>query len=326
MKLGSTSTRAGRVTVGRWLPVLAVTAVAITAILPFVFLSPQHPDENQYAWSAGYFGKKVLAADFGSGGSDIYLDPGWDPDSYWGRSMGTRAVMALGLATPWAKAPELPYSYAVRSLQGKNTEMDHRTLVVLRLLATVCAVVGAALLAWRLGWIGALAVVILLAVPHNAENFARAWAEGPLLLAFGAVAAAYGSRWFPFVLGVASTVKFTVVGLWPLVLIRAAHGWRSRALALVATVLTWVVLTPPSWYRGGPGLLLKLAQIRVTEYGQASATVEGAFLPSRYFWPLELGALLVVLALVAKQRRERRPGPSRPQPTPTPLAGDTSTR
>jgi hypothetical protein len=290
------------------LPTLAVVVVAIGTILPHVWLSPQHPDEDQYAWSAAHYGKKVLAGDFAERGTHVFLDPGWDPSSYWGRSMGTRAILAAGLATPWAHAPELPYSFGDPALQGENAHLERDSLIALRLLATFCAVLGAALIARRLGWVGALAIVLVLLLPHNAENFARAWAEGPLLLAFGLVATAYGSRWFPLVLGAASTVKFTAVGLWPLVLIRSAHHWRSRVLALAVTAATWVVLTPPSWYRGGPALLLSLGSTRVTEYrGGQAADGSLLFLPARYFWPFELGLALVAFALVARRWRARSP-------------------
>ena len=292
------------------LPALVVVAVALATILPHVWTSPHHPDEDQYAWSAAHYGKMVIAGDFAQKGTDVFRDPGWDPSSYWGRSMGTRAFLALGLATPWAEAPKLPYMYGNPALEGPGARLDRDSLVALRLLAALCAVVGAGLLAWRLGWVGAAAVALVLALPHNAENFARAWAEGPLLLAFGLIAAAYGSPWFPFVLGAASTVKFTAVGLWPLVLIRKAHHWRSRLLALIATVATWVLLTPPSWYRVGPLLLVSLGSTRVTEYRGGQASDGGTlFLPSRYFWPLELGLLLVAFALVARRLRgEPLPG------------------
>ena len=114
----------------------------------------------------------MLAADFSRSGTDVYLDPGWDPHSYWGRSMGTRAVIGLGLATPWARAPKLPYSYAVPALQGRDTRLDHGSLIFLRLLATLCAVTGASLLAWRLGWVGTFAVC---GVPEG--HGVRLWVE-----------------------------------------------------------------------------------------------------------------------------------------------------
>lgn len=302
-----------RVIPPRLLPVLAVIVAATATIVPQVWLSPHHPDEDQYAWSAAHYGNKVLAGDFAEHGTHVFLDPGWDPSSYWGRSMGTRAILATALATPWAQAPALPYSFGDPALQGPDARLDRDSLVVLRLLASFCAVVGAALIAWRLGWVGALAVLLLLALPHNSENFSRAWAEGPLLLAFGVAAAAYGSRWFPIVVGAVSTVKFTAVGLWPLVLLRRAHHWRSRLLALAATVATWVLLTPPSWYRAGPALLLSLGSTRVTEYRGGQSADGGLFLPARYFWPFELALALAAFWLVARRwdvrallRRESR--------------------
>lgn len=290
------------------LPVLATLAFAAVLVLPYVFGASHNPDEDQYAWSAAYFGKKLLSRDFSAHGSDVFLDPGWDPDSYWGRSMGTRAVYAVGLATPWASAPAKPFSYVDTALQGPETRLDEDSLTALRLLGWFCAVAGAALFALRFGWIGALAVGILLVIPQNAENFGRAWAEGPLLLGFGLIAVSYGSRWFPFVLGAASTVKFTAVGLWPLVLIRSSHGWRSRLLALAATALTWTLLTPPSWSRGGPGLFIHLAGVRVNEYSAGQSADGGVmFFPARYFWPFELALLLIVVAFVVHGRAGARP-------------------
>jgi len=285
----------------------AAAALCLCSVAPFVFLASVNPDADQYAWSAGYYGKKLLAGDFEQRGSDPFLDPGWDPGSYWGRSMGTRAVYALALATPWAHAPKLPYSYVEPTLQGPQTRLDRRSRLVLRTVALTCAVLGAGLLALRFGWPAVAAMAVVLILPGNAEGFARAWAEAPLLLAFGLVAVSYGSRWFPVVLGVASTAKLTAVGLWPLALVRSAHGWRSRVLALLATVATWVLLTPPSWYRGGPGLLVTLADARVAEYGAGQSSSGGLFLPARYFWPFEL-ALALLLATWAWRRRQ----PTRP--------------
>jgi hypothetical protein len=178
---------------------------------------------------------------------------------------------------------------------------------VLRAVALTCAVLGAGLLALRFGWPGVAAMAVVLVLPGNAEGFARAWAEAPLLLAFGLVAVSYGSRWFPVVLGVASTAKLTAVGLWPLVLLRSAHGWRSRVLALVTTVATWVLLTPPSWYEGGPGLLLTLARARVTEYDAGQSSSGGLFLPARYLWPFELALALLVAAWCWRHWQSARP-------------------
>lgn len=282
----------------------ATALVTICLVFPYVLRASHNPDEDQYAWSAAYFGKKVLSADFNRQGTDAFRDPGWSPNSYWGRSMGTRAVYALGVATPLARAPVAPYSYTDRTLQGPETRLDRRSLVSLRLLALLCAVCGAALIALRFGWPGATAIGVLLVVPQNAENFGRAWAGGPLLLAFGLVAISYGSRWFPFVLGAASTVKLTAVGLWPLVLMRAAHGWRSRLVALGATVTTWALLTPPSWYRAGPGLLISLAGARIHEYSAGQSADGGVFMPARYFWPFEL-AIALALAVWMSNRRRR---------------------
>jgi len=154
--------------------------------------------------------------------------------------MGTRALLAIPLATPWVRAPTVPYTYADLSQQGRETRLDTQSLARLRWVCALLAAIGAGLLAYRFRWAGTIAIAIVLLLPRNAENFARAWAEGPVLLAIGAIAAAYGSRAFPLMLGVASTVKFTVVGLWPLLALRSARAWKSRLLALCCTVAVWV--------------------------------------------------------------------------------------
>ena len=294
--------------VGRhWVPALVTGALATVLIVPNVPAASNSFDEEQYAWSAGYYGKKVLAGDFERRGRDVFADPGWDPDSYWGRSTGTRAILALGLATPWAVAPSQPYSYTDHMRQGAETRLDRRSRVTLRIVAALCAVVGAMLLALRFRWAGAFAGAAVLSVPQNAENFARAWAEGPLLFAFGLIAISFGSRWFPLVLGAASTVKLTAVALWPLVFVRHAHPWRSRVVALAATTATWVLLTPPSWYFGGPGLLLRLGGMRVTEYSAGQGPDGGVlFVPARYVWPFELAGALIVSALLGRTTLAQR--------------------
>ena len=119
--------------VARGIPprLLPVLAVIVAASAPH---GPHHPDEDQYAWSAAHYGNKVLAGDFGEHGTHVFLDPGWDPSSYWGRSMGTRAILATALATPWAQAPALPYSFGDPALQAPDARLDRDSLVVLPFL------------------------------------------------------------------------------------------------------------------------------------------------------------------------------------------------
>lgn len=300
------------------MPSIVAFALAAVAIVPFAYSAEPNPDEDQYAWSAAYHGRNVLAGRFQGHGTDLFIDPGFDPQSYWGRSMGTRWIYALPLSLPWVSAPAEPFSWVEQARQGPETRLDERSRHVLRLVGALCAALGAALLTWRFGWAGVLAVGAILVIPRNAENFGRAWAEGPLLLAFGLVAAAWGSRAFPIALGAASTVKLTAVGLWPLIAFRRAHGWRYRALALAVAVAVWVLLTPPSWHAYGPGLLFELADARVDEYsgGQASEG-DSIFLPSRYLWPFELGLALLLLWAADRHLGRQRLFRSRPAGAPS---------
>ena len=55
---------------------------------------------------------------------------------------------------------------------------------------------------------------------------------------------------------------------------------------------------PPSWTMGGPLYLVTLTKFRQTAWMHQSS--EGAFLPSRYFWPFELAAILVGAWLVSR--------------------------
>lgn len=291
----------------------AVVAATIMLIVAGsgVFTTSQHPDEDVYVWASGYLVHQVATIDtkFEPDAEDWYPHPHWYPRSDWSLGMGTstRILYGLGLvATPGTKSPELPYSWTLPAFQGPETAAAPGTLRVMRLIAVLCAALGIGLVARRFGWAAVLAAVVILAVPGGIATFSRAWAEGPLLLGFGLCAAAYGTRWFAPALGLAATFKLTALGLWPLVLLR-----RGRVIGLwqglVAMVGVFVLLNPPSWVTGGPLYIVQLFNYRATAWdGQSS---DGAFIPSRYFWPFELalvlGAAWVVPRVVARYRASR---------------------
>lgn len=263
---------------------------------------PQHPDEAQYAWSAGYFSGLIERGELARG-TDQFLDPGWDPESYWGRAMGTRWIYALALQTTGAEAPLTPYSWTEARLQGPGSFASDSTLRTLRWFGAVCAALGAALFALRLGWHAVLAALVVIAFPRGASTWGRSWAEGPLMLGFGLCAVAWGTRWFGVALGVAGTFKLTAVGLWPLALLRRAGGGVNPLLTAAVTAAVWTALTPPSWFAGGPLDLLHMIEARADEFrGQSE---DGLFIPFRYVWPLVfLGT--IALSRLAWPRVDRR--------------------
>src|SRR4051812_7142425 len=82
---------------------LAAFIIAIVIIAPLTFTEPVNVDEDQYIWSAAYFGGKVLGLDFSPVGSDDETGPGWSPSAWWSltQPMGTRLLYApvLGLTS-----------------------------------------------------------------------------------------------------------------------------------------------------------------------------------------------------------------------------------
>ena len=295
-------------------PVFSAAALMLVVAGYGVFTTSQHEDEDLYVWASGYLVHQVATLDvrFDADPLDPYSRSHWDPDSNWSQGMGTstRLVYGLGLvATPRTHAPELPYSSSGSRFQGPKTVVDIRTLRVMRLIAVLCAVLGIALVAYRFGWAAVLGAAVILGVPGGIATFSRAWAEGPLLLGLGLCAVAFGTRWFAPVLGLGVTFKLTALGLWPLVLLRRARVvklWHG----LAAMVGAFVVLNPPSWAMLGPLYLVRLMRYRQGAWtGQSS---EGLFLPSRYFWPLELAAVIggawIVTRMAARYRQTQGRG------------------
>jgi hypothetical protein len=273
-----------------------MAAVAGSAML---FVS-QHPDEDQYAWSAGYYRNLISKGDF-SLRARSFQDPRWDPHSYWGRAMGTRYVYAIAAAVTGAKTPSIPYSFSDPSHQTSQTRMDRTSLLRLRLFGLLCAIGGSWLIGRRFGWSGAAAIVAILAIPEGWTDFARAWAEGPLLLGFGLTAVAWRTRWSPAAIGLASTFKLTAIGLWPLLLMRGAAGRMRRRFSILLALGVWTLFTPPSWGALGPLNVALLVHARVSEYQNTSATQSGLFAPSRYLWPFELVLVLAVAEAVKRR-------------------------
>ena len=290
----------------------ATAALAFALILPALLSAEDNPDEDEYGGTAGYYGSHLaqLAHLDSTAGADSIQDPEWSPWTYWAMTqpMGTRFLYAAAL-----KVTGLPAPTRIR----KAGDMDPRVFLApeprraLRVVAALCAAIGLGLIAWRLRVWGVAVAAVFLLLPNVRDDFALAWAEGPLLLGFGLCVASYGSRWFAATLGVAATFKLTALGGWPLLFLPGAAGrgkWAlMRAIAIAAGV--WAVLTPPSWFAGGPLFLIAMVVDRVAEHGRQNRymtdMLAGNYLPSRYLWPGEL-LLLIGLALLARQLIARR--------------------
>lgn len=280
---------------------LIVLIVTVLVLHPNIEILDQHGDEKQYIWKAHYFAHRLVRLDF-SPGTDLFLDPGFDPMSYWAwdQPYGSNLIYALSMGITQTPPPELPYSYNdPATLQGPETDIPPKTLLATRFAAVLCAALGLALLTLRFGWISAVAAVILLAFPATRDSFSRAWAEGPLMLGFGLCAAAWKTRWFPIALGAAIAFKLTALALWWLVFLPGSCGpefrWR-RILAFFTVPTVLSIMTPASWFFGGPAFLVVLVYNRIIAWMTQSAVIpaaHGFFFPPRYAWPLELAAMLL---------------------------------
>jgi hypothetical protein len=284
-------------------PVVVSLVMSLALLVPATRTASYHFDESQYVWSAAYFGGRLARLDLSAGGSDHNIDPGWQPLSYWAltQPMGTRFVYALAMGITGVTAPPLPYMFDSPEHQGADTYVGAETLGVTRLMAVVCAALGLALLAARWGWRGTLALG-LLAVPHVREDLARAWAEGPLLLGASACAVTFRTRWFPMVSGAVATLKLTALAAWPLVFLFHPIGRTrfARTLSLGVALGVWSLLTPPSWFAGGPVYLVVMALSRLSEYSGQSTTYSGPlglFFPSRYLLPIEFGVVMLLITM-----------------------------
>ncbi len=303
----------------RFVPALVSFVAAVCLLWPYAATLPQHDDEAQYGWSAAYYAGKLARLDFHPAGSDRLTDPGWDPLSPWSltQPMGARFVYGLALRLTGAPVPSQPRLFVGNQDPPPETLLSPATLHALRVTGLLCAALGLALFSLRLGWRGLIVTGGLLVAPWARADLARAWAEGPLLLGFGLCAVAYGTRWFAPACGLAATFKLTALGLWPLLLLRDPTGRPRRPAplrALLPAALAWALLTPPSWFLGGPLYLPFMLVDRVLEHNTQSS--DGFFFASRYAWPF-----LLLLALGAAWMQPRLTARLRPRPVGPARAG-----
>jgi hypothetical protein len=308
-----------------WAAAAVTLLLALAALWPMALAQPQHGDETNRAWSGWYY--VGLIRHPGHAATGEFADPGWDPDAYWSltQPLGVSWVYGAAIHAWGAVAPQVPYDFSAP--MSEATRVSPATLRLIRAVAVGCAAAGLALLALRLGWPAAVAVALFLAIPHVRADLSRATGDGPLLLGLGLCAAAYGTGWFAPLCGVAATLKLTGLALWPVAVVKGwGRGWYRHGLALLAAWGAWVALMPTSWRVGGFPFLLRMVRHRWDEYWHQSTVtggyvgevlaqerVMGLFLPTRYLWPLELGALLIVAYLAGRwvERRGRRPARTR---------------
>jgi hypothetical protein len=285
-------------------PVLFVFILTICALLPSAFTLPQHPDEEVYAWAGGYYTNKLLHFDFSPTGSDLFTDPGWSPWAYWPLTgtMGPRYIYGIAQLIAGTSLPTLPYSWTDEALQIPETSLSVNHLLFVRCVSTLMAALGAALIALRLRWIGFTSVVLLLLDPLTRDDLSRAWSEGMLLFGIGLCVISYGTRWAGIANGVAVACKLTAVGFWLLLLWPKLN---KHPIQIGIAWITWIVLTPQSWFAGGPIYLVTMVLHRSAENSSQAVNLNalegtalgGIFLAHRYFWPVELlfAGLLVYL-------------------------------
>jgi hypothetical protein len=286
------------------LPALLTFVLTFAQLAATVPLAEPHGDEDQYIWSAAYFGGKLATIDLRRSGVDANEDPGWAPDSFWAQTqpMGARLLIAVGLGLAGVEVPAAPYWFGQPPERERQTTASPAARTVGRLMAALAAAAGLALIAARLGWAGLAAALGFLLLPSVRDDLARAWAEGPLLFGFGLATLAFGTRWFGIACGVAATFKLTALGLWPLALWPRWNGGQRPGIGMGAALVSWSALTPSSWFMLGPLYLAIMLRHRLDAYAEQSVRYGGElgiFLPSRYVWPLEL-MVLVLLAVVLR--------------------------
>lgn len=289
---------------------LIIFIITLLALFPNIRVLDQHGDEKLYLWKAFYYSDRLIKRDF-SQGTDPYLDPGFEPRSFWAweQPFGSHWVYVLAMGISNTNPPELPYSYTDRALQGPETNIPFNTLFAARLAAIICAAAGLAFLTLRFGWVGFISSVALLTFPFVRINLSRAWAEGPLLLGFGLCAISYKTRWFPIALGVAAAFKLTALALYPLLAITGSCGNEFRFRRILTTLVPPFImslLTPVSWFFGGPFYLLLIFSQRFTTWLHQSKTIPtfgGVFFPDRYLWPFMLMALLLIAHYIQQKQQ-----------------------
>jgi len=283
-------------------PAAAILLISLAALLPLIDVLPQNGDEAQYGWSAAYYWRRLRRLSFmATSGPDASLDPEWAPLTYWTvtQPMGARFLYGMAMSITGTSGPPRPYLYGRAEPQGADTYLSGDALRACRLTAVLCAALGLALFAARLGWPGAAAAVLFLLVPGMRPSLASAWAEGPLLLGFGLCAITYRTRWFPITAGITATFKLTALPLWALSWWHPIGHKYSRLMAIAVTVITWSLFTPQSWFGGGPFYLVPMLAHRIISYVEQTAKYpneHGIFWPTRYTWPFVLGLCLLITA------------------------------
>ena len=91
----------------RVLPALTAMVLTIAALWPSALALPQHGDERMYVWKAGYYGGRIARLDFSPAGDMPYLDPGWDPLSFWAIEQPLGAHLIYALAMGLTRTPPL---------------------------------------------------------------------------------------------------------------------------------------------------------------------------------------------------------------------------
>ena len=281
---------------------LLVFVFTIFVLFPYVYSQSQHGDEKQYTWKGWYYLNQILHLDFHKGNS--FIDPGFDPVNYWAvaEPYGSHLIYAIIMRIGNLPPPALPYSYIHPTLQGPKTSIPENTLYPIRLIAIVCAATGLAFITYRFGWVGLFSSLAFLAIPSVRSDLSRAWAEGPLMLGFGLCALSYKSRWFPFACGLIVCFKLTGLIMWPLIFITGSSGkpYRfNRLISIFIALIIYSILTPVSWFVGGPGYLFIQIAYRISSFIiQSHNSPAGIFLPTRYLWPVELLLILLVIYFI----------------------------
>ena len=290
----------------RWLPALAALLLSLVVLTPAARSAGPHVDESQYLWSSHYYVGLLARGDLFSHGTDPFLAPGWNPDSYWAltQPMGTRFVYGAVLALTHAPVPASPVVDRGPDLPPADAPIPIDTILLGRAVAVAISSLAFGLVAYRWRWRGA-AAALFLAIPHVRFDLSHAWAEPPLILGFALAAVTWRTRYFPFVCGLAATFKLTALLLWPLVFLKHPIGRSrfARSLGLLVPTFVWTVITPPSWQFGGPLYLGAMLVNRTREQAYMSAAYggpAGLFFPSRYALPFEVALAAAALWLASR--------------------------
>ena len=125
---------------------LIIFTITLLVLIPNIKALDQHGDEKMYVWKAAYYSERLIKLDF-SKGTDPYLDPGFNPTSFWAweQPFGSHWIYALAIGISNSEPPKLPYSYTNPRLQGPETDIPPNTLFAARLAAIICAASGLAL-------------------------------------------------------------------------------------------------------------------------------------------------------------------------------------